>query len=121
MELCSRYNVLEAHMPEGGFVRSDELLEDRGVPVVRAHPSPTRLVAATGTFDRLLNERKLIHDGDPTTRAQVLAATKKSTETGERYLPGDRSRTIGAMVMAVHAATAYSPDPIVVLPSETFA
>ena len=115
--LCSRYCVLEVHAPEGGFLRSAEILEGRGVPIVQAHPSPSRLVAASGTFDRLLHERKLIHDGDARTRTQVLQAIKKVTETGERYLPGDGSRAIGAVVMAVHAATAYAPEPYVGSPS----
>ena len=117
VDLCSRYRVLEVHMPEGGFIRSSELLEGRGVPIVGAHPSPSRLVAASGTFDRLLNERKLIHDGDPQTRTQILAAIKKVTETGERYLPGDGSRAIGAVVMAVHAATAFYPEAYVGSPT----
>jgi phage terminase large subunit-like protein len=117
VELCELYRVAEVHFPEGGFIRSAEMLEDRGLPIVGAHPSPSRLVAASGTFDRLLHERKLIHDGDPHTRTQILQAIKKVTEAGERYLPGDSSRAIGAVVMAVHAATAFYPEPYVGSPT----
>ncbi len=116
VDLCERYAVSEVHVPEGGFSRTAANLEDRGVPVVAAHPSPSRLVGATGTFDRLLRERKMIHDGDLTTRAQVLAAVKKSTETGERYLPGDSSRAIGALAIAAQAVTNYAPDPLIIVP-----
>jgi hypothetical protein len=73
--LCERYRVLAVHVSRGGFLRSAELLEARGVPVVEAPYSPTRLVEFSGAFDRLLRSGKLIHDGDPTTRAQVLAVS----------------------------------------------
>ena len=111
VELCDDLNIVQIAHPLGGHIRSLELLKARGLPLVEAHPSPARLVAASGTFDRLLREGKLIHDGDPKTRAQVLSAIRKSTETGERYLPADRSRAIGALVMAVHAATAVPAEP----------
>jgi phage terminase large subunit-like protein len=116
VSLCERYEVSEVLCPEGGFAYAATNLEDRGVPVVAAHPSPSRLVGASGTFDRLLRERKIIHDGNETTRAQVLSAVKKITETGERYVPGDGSRAIGALAIAAHAVTSYEPPPLVVLP-----
>jgi hypothetical protein len=116
VELCETYSVAEVRVPLGGFSRTAANLEDRGVPVAGDHPSPVKLVGATGSFDRLLRERKLIHDGDQTTRTQVLAAIKKTTETGERYLPGDTSRAIGALAIAAHAVTNYEPEPLVVLP-----
>ena len=90
VDLCQRFQVLEVHAPEGGHIRTFQLLEDRGVPVVSAHPSPSRLVAASGTFDRLLFERKLIHDGDPTTRSQILRRLRRRPRRVSGTCPGTR-------------------------------
>lgn len=114
VDLCERYEVSEVYCPEGGFGYATTNLQDRGVPVVPAHPSPPRMVGATGAFDRLLREGKLIHDGNETTRTQVLSAVKKTTETGERYIPGDGSRAIGALAIAAHAVADYQPPFLVV-------
>ena len=115
VELCERYDVIEVRHPLGGFLRSADLLVGRGVPMREDPHSPMRLAAATGTFDRMRRAGLLIHDGDPELRKHVLAAQLKSSETGERYMISDRSRAQIAVMMAVHAVTAYSPDPFVVV------
>lgn len=116
-DLCRRYDVATVLCPLGNFSYSGTRLEERGVPVEAAHPSPGRLAVATGTFDQLLRERKLIHEGDERTRTQVLNATKKVTEQGERYLPSDESRAIGAIAIAAHHVVAnYAPEPLIVVP-----
>jgi len=117
-DLCERYDVLEARLPLSGFRRSTELLEVRGVPVVEDPHSPTRLAEFTGSFERLLRAGLLMHDGDRTTRGQVLAATKKTTETGERYIESVQGRALVAIMGAVHAATAPRDDLVMILPGE---
>jgi len=121
LELCDRYDVLGIHHPLGGFSRSADLLADRGLPMVEAPHSPIRLSAASGTFDRLLRSGRLIHDGDPTLRAHALSATRKSTESGERYEMTDRSRGLIAAVFAVHAVDEVPPTPFIGLPDEAMA
>jgi phage terminase large subunit-like protein len=110
VELCDLYRVVEVQHPVGAFIRSADLLKGRGVPMVEAPHSPARLTAASGTFDRLRRSGLLIHDGDPVLRKHVLAALLKVSEQGERYIIADRSRATIAVMMAAHAATAYSPD-----------
>jgi phage terminase large subunit-like protein len=117
VELCDTYRVREVQHPVGGFIRSAELLEARGVPMVEAPHSPARLTAASGTFDRMRRSELLIHDGDPVLRKHVLAAQLKVSEQGERYVIGERSRAVIAVMMAVHAATAYYPVPYVGSPT----
>jgi hypothetical protein len=115
IELCDRYQVLAVHHPLGVFLRSADLLEARGIPMVETPHSPVRVTAATGTFDRLLRGKMLMHDGDPATRVQVLQAQKKTSETGERYEISNRSRAVIALAFAAHAATALPPEePMVV-------
>lgn len=120
-ELCDRYDVLEVHHPLGAFMRSADILADKGIPMIQAPHSPAALTAASGTFDRLLRSGGILHDGDPVLRSHALSATRKTTETGERYEITDRSRGLIAVVMAVHgvAATGGGPDTII-LPSENF-
>lgn len=121
VRLCNSYRVLEVHHPLGPFIRSSELLMIQGVPMVAAPHSPARLAVATGSFDRLRLSGKLIHDGNPALRRHALAAQVKVTEQGERYVVGERSRALIAVVMAVHAASAIAPEPYVGAPSEGIA
>ena len=85
--------------------------------MVQSPHSPTRLAAASGTFNRVLRGGLLMHDGDPTVRSHVLAATLKTNEAGERYEIADRSRALIALVMAVHSLNPFEPAPLIVLPS----
>lgn len=121
LDLCQRYDVLAVHHPLAGFSRSADLLADQGVPMVEAPHSPIRLAAASGTFDRLLRSGGLMHDGDPTFRTHALAATRKSTESGERYEMTDRARGLIAAVFAVHALDDVDPPPFIGLPDEALA
>jgi hypothetical protein len=119
--LCDRYRVEQVLDPGYGMQRSMELVRARGVPV-NEHPySPARQIAASGTFDRFLQAKDLVHDGDPETRAHVLAAVKKSGVYGEHYIAGDETRAITALAMAVHAVSAFQPEPFIGLPSEVLA
>src|SRR5262245_131473 len=106
MELCERYQVVGVHHPVGVFLRSADILTARGVPMYEAPHSPSRLTAASGTFNRLLRGGLLLHDGDPLLRQHVLSATTKSSEQGERYEISDRARALVAVAFAVHAASA---------------
>ncbi len=121
LELSERYNVLGVYHPLGAFVRSADELARRGMATVQAPHSPAALSTASGTFNRMMRSGLLVHDGDPTLRAHVLAGTLVTRETGERYEITDRSRALIASVMAVHVSTAYEPEPYIGLPSESIA
>ncbi len=118
LELSERYDVLGVHHPLGRFTRSADLLAEQGVPMIEAPHSPIRLSAASGTFDRLMKSGRLMHDGDPVFRAHALSATRKSTESGERYEMTDRARGLIAAVFAVHAVNDVAPEPYIGVPSE---
>jgi hypothetical protein len=112
IELTQRYDVAGVYHPMGNFIRSADLLGARGVPMIQQAHSPVGLAAASGTFNRMLRSGLLMHDGDPVLRTHALAATVKTSESGERYEISDRSRGLIALVMAVHAATALGePTP----------
>jgi phage terminase large subunit-like protein len=117
MALSETYDVVGVHHPLGAFTRSADLLASKGLPMIQAPHSPVRLSEASGTFDRLLRSGHLMHDGDRTFRAHALSATRKSSETGERYEITDRSRGLVAAVFAVHAVTAFETPPTIGLPS----
>ncbi len=117
-ELYQTYEVEGVYHPLGAFVRSADLLQAEGFPMIQAPHSPTGLAAASGTFNKALRSGQIMHDGDPELRAHVLQATLKTSEQGERYEISDRSRGLIALVMAVHAATALELEPYVGLPSE---
>lgn len=116
-QLAERYDVLGVHHPLGAFARSADLLADKGLPMIPLAQSPVALSAASGAFDRLLRAGRLMHDGDPIFRGHALSATKKSTETGERYEITDRSRALIAAVFAVFSVTEASPAPMIAGPS----
>ena len=117
VELCDRYAVEAVACDLRGFRRPVEILEARGVPVLEAPHTTPRLVEFSATLDALMAEGKLMHDGDPITRAQMLAALKKTNETGERYIPSDAARAVIAVVSAVHHATALVDEIYIILPT----
>jgi phage terminase large subunit-like protein len=117
VELADRYDVRDIYHPLGAFGRSADLLASKGLPMVQAPHSPVALSAASGTFDRLFRSGALMHDGDPTFRSHALSATRKSSESGERYEITDRARALIAAVFAVHFVSAATPEPFIGLPS----
>jgi hypothetical protein len=117
LELAERYNVQQVAHPRTTFMRSAEILQAAGLPTQETPYSPQRIAIISATFNRLLNAGLLMHDGDPVLRAQVLAATSKETETGWRYVLSPRSAALITLANACHQATAYSPEPFIVLPT----
>jgi hypothetical protein len=111
VELCDLYHVSAVHHPLGAFIRSADLLSARGVQMIEAPHSPARLVAASGTFNRLMRGGLLMHDGNAELRNHVLAAQVKTSEQGERYEIGNAPRALIAVAFAVHAASANPLEP----------
>jgi hypothetical protein len=116
LELAPRYRIMQVAHPRTTFMRSAEILLNAGLPVEETPYSPQRIAVISATFARLLNAGLLMHDGDPVLRAQVLAATSKETETGWRYVLNPRSAALITLANACHQATAFSPEPIIVVP-----
>jgi phage terminase large subunit-like protein len=64
------------------FLESAEILQERGLPLVEFPQNAARMSPASETLYELIIERRLVHDGDPTMKEQVLAAVIAPTERG---------------------------------------
>lgn len=109
VELADQYEVAEVAFDRVGFQRSAELLEERGLPMVEVPHSPERLSIVSMTLHRLIESKKLRHDGDSALRAQVLAGSTKETERGWRLIISNQTRALIAMAIASHQATELDP------------
>jgi phage terminase large subunit-like protein len=99
------------------FTRSAELLVQQGIPMEGVPLSPELLSVVTSSLRRIIDERKLVHDGDPMLRQHVLAGATKDTQRGWHLIPTPESRGLIAMAVAVHKATQVSTGPLVVAPA----
>jgi phage terminase large subunit-like protein len=111
VSLTDEFEVVEVSYDRVGFQRSAELLEARGLPMLEVPHSPERMSIVSQTLHRLIQQRKIRHDGDRALRAQVLGAVTKETERGWRLLKSPQSRALIAMAVAVHQATQVDTTP----------
>ena len=116
LELAGEYRFVEVAYPRITFMRSAEILEAAGLPMVETPYSPQRFAVISSTFNRLVNAGLLVHDGDPALRAQVLAATSKDSETGWRYVQSPRCAALFALANALHQASSVEEDMRIILP-----
>ena len=79
--------------------------------------SAQRFAVISSTFNRLLGAELLMHDGDPSLRAQVLAATAKESETGWRYVNSPHCAALFAVANTYHQLAATPPPPEVMVAS----
>lgn len=122
LALFEQFEVQEVVFDRVGFQRSAELLtESYGLPMVEMPHSPERLSIVSQTLHRLIESKKLRHDGDRALRTQVLSGTTKETERGWRLMISNSTRGLIAMAFAVHEATqfesvsAYEDDEFLVV------
>lgn len=112
--LCDEYDVVAVAYDPWSFRRSAELLLDSGVPMVEFPQSPERLANASENLFRLIDSGELVHDGDTTLRAHVLAGVTKTTERGWRLQKDPKApRAIDALIalaMAAFVANAGVPE-----------
>jgi phage terminase large subunit-like protein len=64
------------------FRESAEILQERGLPMVEFPQNASRMAPASETLYELIVERRLVHDGDPVMKEQVLSTTISPTERG---------------------------------------
>jgi phage terminase large subunit-like protein len=91
------------------FRESAEILADRGLPMVE-FPQTGRMEAASSTLYELVRDRRIVHDGDPLFRRQVLAAVTGPTERGGWKISKRKSleRIDGAVALAMLADRAVT-------------
>lgn len=105
IKLREVYRIREVTHPRAPFLRSAEILTNAGLPMVETPYSVERYVAISATFNRLLLERLLMHDGNPDLRAAALAVTTKEAAKGWHYLQTQRTAPMIAVANACHQAT----------------
>lgn len=105
VELAGLFGIRQVAFDQLGFQRSAELLEKRGLPMIPIPHSPERLSIMSETLHRLIEAKKLRHDGSPELRLQVLAGSTKETERGWRLVISNETRALIAMAVAVHQAS----------------
>lgn len=105
VELKEEYDLKDTSFDKAQFLRSAELLEQRGLTMTETPHSPERMSIVTQTLKRLIDAGRLLQNGDPELRTQVLAGSTKETERGLRLVNTYRTRGLIAMAFAVHRAT----------------
>jgi phage terminase large subunit-like protein len=97
-----------------GFLESAEMLSDRGLPMVRFDQSSANMGPASEHLYELIKERRLVHDGNPAAREQVLNAVVAATDRGWRLSKRksrDRIDFTVALAMASERALAGKAEP----------
>jgi len=94
-----------------------DVMRDHGLPMEDLAQSPMRLMEATSTFLTLVASHRLVHDGDPALRKQVLSAAIREAPTGSYFLPTKEVQGLIAVTLAADQASQWSPSPLVLLPS----
>jgi phage terminase large subunit-like protein len=106
-ELNDAYRLVEVPYDPWHFSESAEMLADRGVPMVEFPQTDGRMAPASEALYELIRAGRLVHDGDPELRRQVLAAVPARTERGVKISKRKSKRRIDAAValaMAAHRA-----------------
>jgi len=75
-------NVHEIAYDPWGFRESAEILADLGFPMVEFPQSAGRMAPASEQLYELVGQQRVVHNGDETLRAQVLAAVAAPTDRG---------------------------------------
>jgi len=105
-DFCARYKVREIDCDPFRWQRSMEVLADEGLPIVE-YPSTSarRMVTACAKFYDAVQEKRLIHDGNPLLARHLDNAVIKMDNLGPRIVKENRNsnRRIDAAVAAVIA------------------
>jgi phage terminase large subunit-like protein len=86
------------------FTESAEMLLEMGLPMVEFDQGNARMAPASERIYELIKEHRIVHDGDPTLRAHVLAAVVAQTERGWRISKKESRNRIDAAVAMTIAA-----------------
>lgn len=104
-KLAGKFGALrEIDFDPWSFSESAEMLADEGLPMVEFDQSNARMAPASERLYELIRERRIVHDGDETLRAQILAAVASETERGWRISKRKTKERIDACVALAMAA-----------------
>ena len=94
-----RWNVLAVGFDPWRFGRSAELLSDEGFVLADFPMTNERTTKATDRlYAAIVDEQRLVHNGDPKFRAHVEAGSLKDTDRGQRLDKGKARRPIDALI-----------------------
>jgi phage terminase large subunit-like protein len=101
--LCEEFNVDSVAYNNRVFQRSAETLQAEGVPMIEFPQSLERMTQVAASFYKLIEEKRLVHDGDPELRVQVLAGRVKEMEQGWRFVEDPRlpRPIVGLIALAI--------------------
>lgn len=103
--LHGKYRVAEVSYDPWSFTESAELLEEQGLVMAEFPQSDSRMAPASEVLFELIREKRLVHDGDPELRSQILAAVPAQTERGVRISKRKSKRRVDAAVALAMAAS----------------
>lgn len=118
-ELAGRFTVRACAFDPWQFRRSAELLASDGIRMVEVPQIEKHMVPASQALFDLVEQQKLVHNGDPVLRRHVLAAEAKQTSRGTWRLAKplqsagrkvDESSKVDACIALAMAVAAYGYD-----------
>ena len=86
------------------FAESAEMLTERRITMVEFPQNDSRMAPASEALYELIRAGRVVHDGDPEMRSQMLAAVPSQTERGVRISKRKSKRRIDAAVALAMAA-----------------
>jgi hypothetical protein len=112
--LADRYDVrvIYGYAPQYGL-GGVQVITDGGLPLEDQAQSTRALIEATSTFMALVASGKLIHDGDPVLRKQVLSAIVKEAPTGSYFVPSKEVQGLIAVILAADQASQPPSKPTI--------
>jgi phage terminase large subunit-like protein len=112
--LADRYDVrvIYGYAPQYGL-GGVQVITDGGLPLEDQAQSPRVLMEATSTFMALVASGKLLHDGDPVLRKQVLSAIVKEAPTGSYFAPSKEVQGLIAVILAADQASQPPSKPTI--------
>ena len=103
------------------FAESAEILSDRGLTLVEFPQNDSRMAPASEALYELIRAGRVVHDGDPELRSQMLAAVPSQTERGVRISKRKSKKRIDAAVaFAMAADRAMHAEPETEIFCETY-
>jgi phage terminase large subunit-like protein len=114
-QACRRWQVREIVCDPYGYRRSQQILEDEGLPVVDFPQVASRMTPATQRAHQAVMHRTLAHSGDPRLARHLANAVLKVDSRGQRITKdhkhsGRKIDLAVAMIMALDRASEQAPS-----------
>ena len=104
-ELSKVYNVVEICCDLHRWVRSFQILDEEGFPVVEYPQTPARMTPATARMYEAIMNKTVTHSGDPQLARHFANATLRTDQRGSR-LSKDRKGSVRRIDLAVASVMA---------------